>query len=297
MVLQVSPDRQVGARLDPEPAQLLGRADAREQQQLRRLVGAGAEDHLALRPDRLRRVPSHDLDADGAIALEQDPRGVGVGEHLDVGTQALRREVGERGAAAAAVSLRDLEPADALLGRAVVVVGLGDPGLHGGLDHRRRVAMLRAAVADAQRPAGAVVIALAAFVVLSLLEVRQGVLISPAREAHSRPLVVVGAVAADVEHRVERARAAEYAAARQVEPLIGEAGLRLADEAPVEAAVPEPLEADRQVDLGRAVGRAGVEQEDPYARILAEPGGEDASGRAGADDDVVVHGGDRSRRG
>ena len=46
-----SPTGQVLAHLDADAAELVGRADAGQHQQLRRLVGAGGDDHLALGPD------------------------------------------------------------------------------------------------------------------------------------------------------------------------------------------------------------------------------------------------------
>src|SRR4029079_16613733 len=46
---------------------------------------------------------------------------------------------------------------------------------------------------------------------------------------------------------------------------------------------------DRQMDVAVGVGWAGLEQGDGNVRILAQPGGQDAAGRAAADDDVVRH--------
>ena len=61
-----------------------------------------------------------------APTLEQHARDEGVGQHLEVRPGAL--EVGQRGAAAAAVSLGDLEPAHPLLALAVVVLVALDAG-------------------------------------------------------------------------------------------------------------------------------------------------------------------------
>ena len=66
----------------------------------------------------------------------------------------------------------------------------------------------------AQRAADAVVLRRAALVVLGALEVRQQVVVAPAGLV---PVVVVGAVAADVDHAVHRAGAAEHPAPRQVD--------------------------------------------------------------------------------
>ena len=52
MVLQILADRQIDDRLDAHLAQMRGRADAGQHQQLRRVEGAAGEDHLALGVDR-----------------------------------------------------------------------------------------------------------------------------------------------------------------------------------------------------------------------------------------------------
>ena len=149
--------------------------------------------------------------------------------------------------------------------------------------------MHRAAVADAQRPADAVVAARAALVVLGALEVRQDVVVAPAVEAHGRPLVVVGAVPADVDHRVERARAPEDAPARQVVAAVVQARLGLAEQRPVPVAGEVRPERERHVDLGRVVGRPRLDDRDPHVRILAQPMRDDTARRARAHDHVVVH--------
>ncbi len=48
MVLQIFADRQIGDRLDADRAQMIGRADAGQHQQLRRIERAAAQDHLAI---------------------------------------------------------------------------------------------------------------------------------------------------------------------------------------------------------------------------------------------------------
>ena len=95
VVLEVLADRQVVEGTRSCTAANIGRrADAGELQELRRVVGAGAEDHLALGADRLERAVADRLDADRARALEEDPVHARVGEHLDVA--ALDRRVAGR---------------------------------------------------------------------------------------------------------------------------------------------------------------------------------------------------------
>src|SRR5436309_3335891 len=81
---------------------------------------------------------------------------------------------------------------------------------------------------------------------------------------------------------------AERAAARQVHRAADEARLRLRRVVPVEVGAELLGEPDRDADVHLAVGAAGLDQEDAHARVRAEAGGQDAAGRAGSDDDVVV---------
>ena len=181
--------------------QVLGRADAGEHQQLRRVVGAGAQDHLALGAELLDLPELGRDDADGAGALEQDAVRVHVRHHREVRPPHGRVQIGDRRAGAHPAAHRHLVGPEAVLFGAVEVFGAGEPELDAGLDERRAHDVLRAAVGDGQRPAGAVKLVLAALVVLGLLEVRQQVVEGPARDA---PAVVVRAVAADVDHVVDR---------------------------------------------------------------------------------------------
>ena len=123
VVLQVGADRGlVEAHLDAERAELVGRADAREHQQLRRLVGARAEDHLALGLERGRRALDHGLDARRARAVEQHARDERHRHERDVRPRQHGVQVGDRGRAAHAVALGQLVAADAVLLAGVEVV-------------------------------------------------------------------------------------------------------------------------------------------------------------------------------
>ena len=74
MVLQVAADtRQVGHHRHGQRAELVGRPDAGQHQQLRRVDGAAAEDDLAGGPRLADLAALAILDADRAVLLEQHP--------------------------------------------------------------------------------------------------------------------------------------------------------------------------------------------------------------------------------
>ena len=101
VVLEVPADRQVLAHRHAEQREVVLRADPREHQQHRRLVGAGGEDHLALGADRLGLAVLDDLDADGTVAVEDDPLREHARAHLEVRPSGGRMEerVGGRSSA------------------------------------------------------------------------------------------------------------------------------------------------------------------------------------------------------
>ncbi len=145
---------------------------------------------------------------------------------------------------------------------------------------------------DVQGAVAAVVLARTAPAGLHLLEVGQHVGIAPALAAHLPPSVVVARVAAHVEHAVDRGRAAEQPAAGQVEGAVVEIGLGLGDVTPVVLGVQHGAqEAQRHPHIGMVVLAPGLDEQDLAALVLAEPRGQNAAGRTGADDDVVVSAG------
>ncbi|MNO89958.1 hypothetical protein D3C76_814570 [compost metagenome] len=289
VVLQVLADAgQFVAHGDAVGADLGLRADPGQHQQLRAAEGAGAQQHLAARLQLHALALDRHLHAGGALALQDDALGAGAGHHGEVAVQlADRLEEGRGGAPAAAVADGHVIGADAFLLGAVevgVVVVAGalrrlDEGTGGGM-------LLRPA--DVQLAIAAVEFAAAAMVLLALAEVRQHLVVGPAGIAQLRPVVVVAAVAADVDHAVDRAAAAQRLAARLVAAAPAEARLRNGVEGPVDVfGRQDGGDAERRVDQRGSVLRAGFQQADPHGRIGAQAVGEDAAGGAGANDDVV----------
>ena len=113
------------------------------------------------------------------------------------------------------------------------------------------------------------------------------VLVRPAGRAAGGPAVVVRGVAADVHHDVEVARATGQLAARLEGLAAVEPGLRLAEVLPVHVRAEQRVPDRRVVDVRRHVRPAGLEQQDLRGRVLGQPVGDDRTGRAGPDDDVV----------
>ena len=101
-------------------------------------------------------------------------------------------------------------------------------------------------------------------------------------------MVKILGLAADIDHAVDRARPAQYPPARIGDGAAVGAGIRLSRKAPGDGRVVEQLHvAGRDVDQRVAVAPAGLDQHHPGRRIFAQPIGQHAPGRAGADDHVI----------
>ena len=111
-------------------------------------------------------------------------------------------------------------------------------------------------------------------VVLGALEVGQDIPVAPPRRALRLPGVVVPRAAADVEHGVHRAGAAEPLPARDVEGAPVDMRLGLGGVVPVELGVELLGERGRDLDVRRAVLGPGLEQQDADRRVGPQPIGE-----------------------
>ena len=278
---------------------MLGCTHPGELQKLRRLHAPRRQDDFA--GSRFARLAADVVgDAGRALAVEEDPSRVGVGLDVEIRAPARRMEEGAGGAAPATVVHRELVVPHTLLIAAVVVgvarVSAGDRRLDEGVGHRVRLVLVGDDEGAAGRPGVADLRGGGTFEVLGLAEVRQDGLVGPAAVAELGPDVEVEGLAPHVEHPVDRARPPERPAARDGDPPPVDVVLGLGLEAPVVAAVVhQPGEPDRHRDPRACVLAARFQQQDPLRRVLGEPVGEHASGRAGADDDVVVLGHGRLR--
>src|SRR5262245_26678675 len=123
---------------------------------------------------------------------------------------------------------------------------------------------------------------------LAALEIGQHIEIAPSAVAGLRPAVEIHALAAVVDVAVDGARATERLAARHCDGASTDAGAGLGLIEPVDGRVGQRLEETRgDVDVGMPVGRARLEEADAVAPVGGQAVGQDATGRARTDDDVV----------
>ena len=129
----------------------------------------------------------------------------------------------------------------------------------------------------------------AGVVVFRLPEEGQHVVPAPAAIPQLPPMVVVGSLAAHVDHAVDRRAAPQHLAAGVVQGPAVETGFRLGLHHPVGAGIAHALEIpDRNIDPMVAVAAAGFEQQHPVSRIGAQPVRQHAPRRPRPHDDEVV---------
>ena len=130
MILQVLPDAgQCVAQGDVVCFQGFRRPDARQEQQLRGIEGASAEDDFAFRLDPVQVLCLLVFNTHGPLACKQDPRDMGMADDGQIWPGFDRVQIGGCGRTAFAIALaasklRDLIQARAFLVRAVRETGI-----------------------------------------------------------------------------------------------------------------------------------------------------------------------------
>src|SRR5215472_10071979 len=290
MILQILANaRQIADHGDIEVAQVLRRANAGEHENLRRSDCTAAQDDLALRA--LLRASGALLKAHnrGTLALEVNSKDVSICPHGEVGARGGRMQESRRGAVPLAVELRHLVKAEAVLGLAVEIMIAFESGFQSGFDKRVRERIYGAQIADTQGPSRSVVVRSAVFLFFRFLEVGQHVVIAPARVAEIAPAIVVSAVAADIDHRVDGAAAAQDLAPRPVQTALAQLGFRIGVVGPVTGSFKELAKSRRNMDFFPGVAAAGFQQQHFHFGIFTQAVGQHAPGGTGAYDDVVIH--------
>ena len=295
MILQIGADaRPVEHDGNAELLQLLRRADAGQQHDLRRADRAGGEDDFAAAARRPRLSALGPAHAGGAPAVEHDAFDQAAGFEPQIGALERRLEEGARRRPAPAALLVDVEGADAFVVAAVEVGDGFDAGLFGGGAEGIEQVPAHPRRRDVPFAADRVRLAFAEEMIFVALEIRQHVVPAPAAQAELAPVIVVGGLAAHIDHGVDRRRAADHLAARIIEAAAVEALFGLGLKTPVGARIADGEQiADRNVKPDPVVAAAGFENEHALAGVGGQPIGQNAAGRAGADDDVVVFAFDR----
>ena len=266
-----------------------GRPDAGQQQDLRRADRAGGEHDFAAAARRARLAVLPPAHAGGAPAVERQRFDEAAGFEPQIGAIERGLEESARRRHAPAALLVDVKGAAAFVVAAVEVGDGFDAGLFGG--GAERVEQIPAHARRRYGPFAADGMrgAFAHEVIFVPLEKRQHVVPAPAGESELAPMIVIGRLAAHIDHGVDRRRAADHLAARIVQAAPVEPRLRLGLEAPVRARIADREQiADRDMKPDPIVAAAGFEHEHALVRIGGQPVGKEAAGRAGADDDVIV---------
>ena len=257
------------------------------------------QDDLAPRGDAFDGTAAlaRELDRDRSAVLDHDAGDVKTTRHEQIGTRQRREQEGAARAGTAPALDIDLVAADALLHGAVEIGGERIAGLLSGAQEVLVYRESGNALAHRQRPA----LAMKGGVrpgrsVLRPAKQRQHVVIAPAGEAELAPAIEIAGIAADIEHPVDRRGTTPALASRHEHPPAAKPLDRLGFEPPV-AGVGCAHQRRHAGGHGReqaVVPSAGFDQRHEVAGIGAQPVGDDAAGRAGADDDVIRLGGKRS---
>ena len=290
MVLQVlAHARQIMQDFDARLLQHRPRPDARALQQVRRGDGTGGDQHLAPGLGHLALALMVVFYPHGALALQQDAPGHGMGDHGQVRAAHRGFQIGICRRPAHAVLHRHVHRAEALLHEAIGIIGADVARFLPGLDEGavERVLHLVPGIGR-QRSLGPAIAVAAALPAFGALEIGQAVGIAPVARAQGFPFVEIAGMAAHVDQPVDRGRPAQDLAARAMHLAAIQPRLRLGHVFPVVlGAVHRDRQRCRHLDEDRLVAAAIFQHQHAGCRVLAEAVGQNAAGGTGTDDDVV----------
>ena len=289
MVLQILADAgKIVFHLDAQLGQFCGRADAGGEQQHRRIDRAAGNDKLAPRADALDLAVAFDLDAAGAVAVEQDAADAGLRHQFEIFAGKVRLEISDRRRAAPAIVDVERREADAVnalaveIGVALILQALA--GLDECLCRRRRALDVR----HRHRAAGAAPFVGAIDAVLHPLEIGQHVIVAPAARAEALPFVIVAGGAAQEDEAVDGAGAAQNLAARPDHGSAAKTRFGFGFVAPVHLRVRDQFaKTHRNVNPGIAIASAGLDDAKRHFWIFRQPRRQHAAGGAAADHDDI----------
>src|SRR6202044_3049011 len=182
--------------------------------QLRRIDRPAAKYDFAPRPRRLFPPTAPVADADCATPIEGDPSREGVRDHLKIGAFHRRLEIGVGGRPSDAVLHRHAEWAKPLLPLAVEVGADRIVRLPARLDEGVVERVGFSAMRRRQRSGVAAIRVGVALKALSATKVGQHISISPPPCALFLPALEIERMSADIDHAVDRRRAAQTLAPR-----------------------------------------------------------------------------------
>ncbi|MCY1428894.1 hypothetical protein D9M71_447930 [compost metagenome] len=289
VILQVATNaRHVMANANAQAFQQLTRADARALQNAGRTDGASAEDDLATCCKLMPGALPVRLHRPCAGVVEQYLVNLNAGQHGEVGAVLDWPQEGLGGVPAHTAALVDLKISTALVVAGVEVIDLADAALLGGIAEGIEDRPTVALAFDPPFTVTTMVLTGAGEVIFAGLEQRQHVLPGPAIVALLGPAVIVGGLAAHVDHAVDRGTATQHLAAWISQCATTQAGLRLGLEAPIGARVADAVEVtDGDVNPGIVVAATRLQQQHAAGRVGGQTIGQQASGGTGPYDHVV----------
>ena len=222
------------------------------------------------------------------VPLDDDPAGLGVRHHVQIGPAARRAQIGDGGAAAPSVPDRQLKIGNAGVRRTVVIGILGYALLYARLIESLVQPIPVGDVDDADGPSRPPVGGVAAEPVLEAFEVGQHVVVAPTGTSRIAPAVVLLRVAPHEHHAVDAARTAQNLAARPIDPLPLQFRLGLRRKRPdVLAAGDQLADAERNAQPAVLVLASRFEQQHLVPPAGGEAFHQRGPGRARPDHDVV----------
>ena len=293
VILQVLPDaRQVLDHRNAVAAQFIRRADARQHQKLGRIHRPAGQDDFPAGAHHLPRATPGNLHADGTAALEQHAGGLGLGDDGQIAAPLGCTKEGPGGGPAAIILAGALIDPDPQQVFAIVEVGrMGQAHFLSRLDEDIDQRVGFGKILHIQGAALAMGGIGTALVMFGAHEIGQDLVPRPAPAAALRPGVVIAAVAPDIDHAIDRRRPAQHLAARPEQAAAVHMFLRLGLEIPVHGfPADQHFHARRHMDEGIPVTAAGLEQGDFHRGIGRQAMGQDAAGRTGPHDHIIIHG-------
>ena len=290
MVLKVLPNAgQIVQRVDPHAAQKVTLPDPRQLKDLGRIDRPRRKQHFALGLGAHRAALMGETHAGHTLAVQDQPIGMRMGDHPQVGALHRRAQETARRVPTHAALLVHLEKARTFV---VAIVEIGprlDPELPRAVLHGLQNVPPQALLADLPLAPRAVHLAAARMVILGFQEIGQHVIPAPPGIAQLPPMVIVRRLPAHVNHAVHRRAAAQHLAPRigqraPVQPRLGRGFHH-----PIRARIADTVKIPhRHLYPVIVVIPPGFEQQNPIGRIGAETVGQDTARGARTDNDIVI---------